>query len=209
MRPLLLLAAAMIGCRAPTPPPPQVAAAPASAPTPGPAPAPLPAPPPAPTAHAKSAWTPADEAALDRYAAFSADDLAFAFAEKSEGAGLYVITLYAVPTNTIEKRLVLDSAESRRTARDQLDGDGFPPPAQVPRLIPGLAASIDGNEVKVTMAKQPAAPPFKPFASGRPVKAEIVATSLDGRFAAVRSIASDGAGEFGPVVELRFVKLFE
>jgi hypothetical protein len=104
---------------------------------------------------------------------------------------------------------VLDSPEARTKAREQLDGDGFPPPAQVPRKVPNLAATIEGAEVRVTMANQPVAKPFKPFASGRPVRAEIIATSLDGKVAAVRSTANDGAGEFGPMNEIRFVKLFE
>ncbi len=198
-------------------------AKPAATPPPVPSPAPAPAPPqPAPAAVAQplapppssdvtkpAPLTPAEDRALDTYAAFSDDDLAFAVAELSPGAGLTVVTFYAVPTNTIEKRMILDSPEGRARVAEQLAADGFPRPGAPQRLPPGLAVTVADGRAQVTVAGQPAAQPFNPFKGAKVARAAVVAASADGKVAAVRTTATNGAGEFGPMTDVRFIKLFE
>jgi hypothetical protein len=192
---LMLVLAFLLGCRkaAPAAPPaPQAAAAT--------------------TAIEAGAPAPSDgdeeDPSLDGYGAFSADNHAFALAETSQGAGVLVLTFYAVPVGTVEKRLLLDSAEARRKAVEELTADGFPRSGRR-RLPAGLAASVQEGKVLVTVAGRPAAAPYAPFPAARPVRADPLAVSKDGRTVAVRSEGVDDAGEFGPETEMHFVRLFE
>ncbi|MFM2153486.1 MAG: hypothetical protein RL199_1921 [Pseudomonadota bacterium] len=191
----LLALACLLGCRKSPPPP----AAPAAEVVPVAAAAE--AAPPAPD--------PEDEdPSLDGYGAFSADGHAFALAETSPGAGVLVLSFYAVPAGTVEKRLLLDSAEARRKAVEELTADGFPRSGRR-TLPPGLSAAVSEGKVTVTVAGRPAAAPYAPFPAARPVRAEPLAVSKNGKMVAVRSEGVDDAGEFGPETEMHFVKLFE
>jgi hypothetical protein len=195
MRPALMLAlACLLGCRKSSPP----AANPAQI---------------VPVAAAAEATTAApdteeEDPSLDGYGSFSTDGHAFALAETSPGAGVVVLSFYAVPAGTVEKRLLLDSAEARRKALEELTADGFPKSGRR-KLPPGLSASVQDGKVHVTVAGRPAAAPYAPFPAARPVRAEPLAVSKDGKVAAVRSEGVDDAGEFGPETEMHFVKLFE
>jgi hypothetical protein len=193
MRALLMLAlASLVSCRksAPSPPPqvvPVAAAAEAAPPPPDPD---------------------DEDPSLEGYGAFSADGHAFALAETSQGAGVLVLTFYAVPAGTVEKRLLLDSAEARRKAVEELTADAFPKNGRR-KLAQGLAATVQDGKVHVTVAGHAAAAPYAPFPSARPVRAELLALSKDGRTVAVRSEGVDDAGEFGPETDMHFVRLFE
>ncbi len=150
--------------------------------------------------------------ALDRYAAFSNDGYAFADAETSPGAGIEVLTFYAVPTGTVEKRMVLDSAAARQRAAADLAADGFPRPGAPARLPPGFSTEIQGAKVTVTLAGQPVTHPFVAFPSlpnVRPGKARILAVSSDGSHVAVRVESATAVGEFGPARVVRVVPLFK
>lgn len=211
MRPAALVVLVLVAACARQP-----AAAPSTVPAPPPAQRPVPVPPPAaPADHEKHAsdWKPplsADEdKALDHYAAFSDDGYAFAIAEVSVGAGLTVVTFYAVPGNSVEKRLVLDAPPARTKAAEELSADGFPKPGTPQKVPPGLLVKVDGDNVQLTVAGHPAVKPFMPFPPGKLAKADLLAVSSDGKTAAVRVIANNSAGEFGPMNEIRFLKLFE
>ncbi len=212
MRPPLAAALLLAACTKPSAPPPAPVAPASSAPAPAPAALPQPlAPATRPEASpAKPApLAPDEDRALDTYAAFSDDDLAFAVAEPSPGAGLTVVTFYAVPTSTIEKRMVLDSPDGRARVAEQLAADDFPRPGKPQKLPPGLAVTVTDGRAQVTVAGQPAAPPFNPFKGSKVARAAVVAASSDGKVAAIRTTATNGAGEFGPMTDVRFVKLFE
>ncbi len=212
MRTLLVLSLlAFLACKkpppAPTAAPPEIAPAPAP-----PVPVPLVTAPDAGTPAAPTPpLTPAEQAALNSYAAFSDDGFAFAAADMSPGAGVEVLTFYAAPTETVEKRLVLDSPPSRQKAAADLAADGFPRPGAKVYRPPGMATEIRGKDVLITMSGRPVTKLFAAFPDSpalTPRRAELLAVSKDGKLAAVRVESAGAVGEFGPAKNIRIVPLF-
>lgn len=210
----LVLSLAVLACsktdEKPATPPPARQEQPIAAP---PAPAP-PAPPP--PAAKQETWAPPlspDElAALDRYVGFSADGLAFAFAQFSDGAGLNIISFQSATTNTIEKSVPLATAAARAQVASELAEDGFPKPGTAPRIPAAVGVRVVDGKVAVTFSGMPAGRPFDPFADVPGAKigtAEVAAVSNDGRRAAIRCVSEKPITEFGPARLYRVVNLFE
>ncbi len=202
----IVIASLLSACRE-TPPPPTLApAAPAPA-LAAPSSAPAAAAKVAPKADDSASW--GDPSTIENYQAFSADGLAYAAVDFSSGAGLYVLTIHAVPTNTVEKRSVIDSPQTRQRLIGELLEDGFPAPAHLPRLPPTLHARVTDGKVTLLMNERPVAAPFNPLDGDKPARAAVLAITPDGKTVAVRVEAKNGAGEFGPLRATAFVKLFE
>lgn len=131
---------------------------------------------------------------LERYAAFSEDGLAYAYAEPSGGApSLFVIS---VPTRTVERVLPLASPADRQLAAGELSGDGFPPPAERPEVPSMLTAQAENGTVRVLLGGMPASRPTRLSFDGAEARirsARVLAVSRDGRQVAVRVVADGGA----------------
>lgn len=211
---MLLLADATPRCGAPPPPKMEQEAPAAVAPS---APAPVATPAPAadagtmPAPSGPSAPTASELAALDDYAAFSADGLLFVYTQMSVGAGLFVANVMSSTTNTVEKTVLLEDDAVRRSLIEELDAEGFPRPGHPQKVPAEVKATLKDGQVHVTFGPTPAVKPWKPFASTPEIVAtrvEVVSVSPNGDRVAVRSSAPD-RGEFGSPIEYRVVKLFE
>lgn len=182
LRPVLVLFLALGACKRSTAPPPAPETPPTAAPS---------------------------EEALDHYTAFSDDGLLFAWTEP--GASVFVTRFLASTTNTVEKAVPLESDATRRRVVDELAEEGFPPPGQRLKLPPEVGVVVSDGIAQVTFAGMPAAKPWRPFESRadvRPVQAQVVAVSNDGRWVAVRTTGADSDSS-APPVEHRVVALFE
>ncbi len=148
-------------------------------------------------------------ATIDDYMGFSGDGLVFAYALFSSDAGVLTLRFQSATTNTIEKSLPLDNDVHRHQAEAALAEDGFPHEHAAPP--PALGATVSNGRVRLTFSGAPASKEWQPF-SGVPGvkidKAEVVAASADGKYAAVRVIGAPPAGKAG-LTEFHVFTLFE
>jgi hypothetical protein len=144
---------------------------------------------------------------LDNYVGFSNDGLVFAYVLPSSAGG-GVLHFVSATTNTEEKTVPLDSLAHRQEASAALTEAGLPPPGAAVDKPKPLGADVKDGRVVLTFGGAPASKTYEPFGGGAKIdKAEVVATSKDGKYAAVRIEGTPAKGQ-GSAVEFHVFPLF-